>query len=85
EHAYDEHGQYIGAADFEPGSEVQTAWADLAAEYSTSDRPPIAADDEAEPAVEAQPASDAEVAGEAQPVSDAQAADDAQPASDEPA
>ncbi|MBV8387700.1 MAG: 30S ribosomal protein S1 [Acidimicrobiia bacterium] len=85
EHAYDEHGQYIGAADFEPETEAQAAWADLAAEYSTSDRPPIAADDEAEPAVEAQPASDAEVAGEAQPVVDAQAADDAQPASDEPA
>ena len=53
EHAYDEHGQYIGAADFEPESESQAAWADLAAEYSTSDRPPIAADEEA-PAEEEQ-------------------------------
>jgi small subunit ribosomal protein S1 len=46
EHAYDEHGQYIGSTtEFEPETEAQAAWADLAAEYSTSDRPPIAADD----------------------------------------
>src|SRR5207245_3298329 len=29
EHAYDEHGQYIGSAEFEPESESQAAWADL--------------------------------------------------------
>src|SRR5579864_3342531 len=46
EHAYDEQGQYIGAADFEPETEAQAAWADLAAEYSTSDRPSIAANEE---------------------------------------
>src|SRR4029077_2553144 len=61
EHAYDEHGQYIGAADFEPESESQAAWADLAAEYSTSDRPSIAADEE--PAAEA-PAAEASAAEE---------------------
>jgi small subunit ribosomal protein S1 len=57
EHAYDEHGQYIGATDFEPETEAQAAWADLAAEYSTSDRPSIAADEEApteEPAAPAE-------------------------------
>jgi len=64
EHAYDEHGQYIGATDFEPETEAQAAWADLAAEYSTSDRPPIAADEEAPaeaaPQAEAAPAEPAE-------------------------
>jgi len=64
EHAYDEHGQYIGATDFEPETEAQAAWADLAAEYSTSDRPPIAADEEAPaeaaPLAEAAPAEPAE-------------------------
>src|SRR5436309_7566419 len=35
EHAYDEHGQYIGSAEFEPETEAQAAWADLAAEYTT--------------------------------------------------
>src|SRR3954452_18587444 len=48
EHAYDEQGQYIGTTEFEPETEAQAAWADLAAEYSTSDRPPIAADDAGE-------------------------------------
>jgi small subunit ribosomal protein S1 len=46
EHAYDDQGQYIGTTEFEPETEAQAAWADLAAEYSTSDRPPIAADEE---------------------------------------
>src|SRR6266699_2246979 len=36
EHAYDEHGNYVGVATtFEPETEAQAAWADLAAEYST--------------------------------------------------
>src|SRR5213082_2469657 len=48
EHAYDEHGQYIGTTEFEPETEAQAAWADLAAEYSTSDRPPVAQDEPAE-------------------------------------
>jgi small subunit ribosomal protein S1 len=36
EHAYDEHGNYIGAeyTEFEPETEAQAAWADLANEYS---------------------------------------------------
>src|SRR5881275_914127 len=46
EHAYDEHGQYIGATEFEPETEAQAAWADLAAEYTTSDRPATAGQDE---------------------------------------
>ncbi|HEX2699297.1 MAG TPA: 30S ribosomal protein S1 [Acidimicrobiales bacterium] len=32
EHAYDEHGNYIGATVFEPETEAQAAWADYAAE-----------------------------------------------------
>jgi small subunit ribosomal protein S1 len=70
EHAYDEHGQYIGAADFEPETEAQAAWADLAAEYSTSDRPSIAADEEpaAEPAAAEAPTDEA-------PASDAPASE----------
>src|SRR5437588_11190857 len=56
EHAYDEHGEYIGSTtEFEPETEAQAAWADLAAEYSTSDRPPVAQD---EPVTEA-PAAEA--------------------------
>ena len=56
EHAYDEHGEYIGSTtEFEPETEAQAAWADLAAEYSTSDRPPVAQE---EPATEA-PAAEA--------------------------
>src|SRR5207253_498692 len=45
EHAYDEQGQYIGTTEFEPETEAQAAWADLAAEYTTSDQAP-AADEE---------------------------------------
>jgi small subunit ribosomal protein S1 len=78
EHAYDEHGQYIGAADFEPETEAQAAWADLAAEYSTSDRPSIAADEEpaaAEAPTDEAPASEA-------PASDAPA--DEAPTVEEP-
>jgi len=41
EHAYDEHGQYIGTTEFEPETEAQAAWADLAAEYTTSDQAPV--------------------------------------------
>jgi small subunit ribosomal protein S1 len=63
EHAYDEHGQYIGTTEFEPETEAQAAWADLAAEYSTSDRPPVAQD---EPAAEA-PADEEAPAAEAPP------------------
>jgi len=51
EHAYDEHGQYIGTTEFEPETEAQAAWADLAAEYTTSDVTPAA-----EQAPEAAPA-----------------------------
>ncbi len=58
EHAYDEHGQYIGATEFEPETEAQAAWADLAAEYSTSDRPPIAADEAEEAPAEQEPKPD---------------------------
>src|SRR5437762_10882329 len=40
EHAYDEHGNYVGVATtFEPETEAQAAWADLAAEYSTGATP----------------------------------------------
>jgi small subunit ribosomal protein S1 len=35
EHAYDEHGNYVGSTEFEPETEAQAAWADLAAEYTT--------------------------------------------------
>src|SRR5205823_35766 len=52
EHAYDEQGQYIGTTEFEPETEAQAAWADLAAEYSTGG-PPAAS--EAEPGSEAEP------------------------------
>jgi small subunit ribosomal protein S1 len=79
EHAYDEHGQYIGAADFEPETEAQAAWADLAAEYSTSDRPSIAADEE--------PAADESAAEEPaaeEPAAEPQAAAEPQPAEEEP-
>jgi small subunit ribosomal protein S1 len=76
EHAYDEHGQYIGSTtEFEPETEAQAAWADLAAEYSTSDRPPIAADEpapaEAEAAAEAEPAEVAAAEEEPKPEDDA--------------
>src|SRR3989440_2315221 len=55
EHAYDEQGNYIGATEFTPDTEAQAAWADLAAEYSTSDRPPIAGDEQPEPEAAQQP------------------------------
>src|SRR5205814_281587 len=32
EHAYDDQGNYIGSAEFEPETEAQAAWADYAAE-----------------------------------------------------
>jgi small subunit ribosomal protein S1 len=70
EHAYDEHGQYIGTTEFEPETEAQAAWADLAAEYSTSDRPPVAADQQPESEVAAAPQAEAEAqpdAGEEPP------------------
>ena len=40
EHAFDEEGKYIGNIDygeFEPETESQAAWADLAGEFSTGD------------------------------------------------
>jgi small subunit ribosomal protein S1 len=81
EHAYDEHGQYIGSTtEFEPETEAQAAWADLAAEYSTSDRPPIAADEPAPAEAEAAP----EPAAEAAPVTEAAPAAEAEPAAEEP-
>ncbi|MCU1447854.1 MAG: binding domain [Acidimicrobiales bacterium] len=39
EHAYDEQGNYLGATEFEPETEAQAAWADLAAEYTTGGEP----------------------------------------------
>jgi small subunit ribosomal protein S1 len=52
EHAYDEHGNYIGTAEFAateftPETEAQAAWADYAEEF-----PPPAADDGGEPGAE---------------------------------
>ena len=59
EHAYDEQGNYIGT--FEPETESQAAWADLAAEYGVEVAEPHAAEDGAESAPpEADAASDEE-------------------------
>jgi small subunit ribosomal protein S1 len=56
EHAYDEHGNYIGGdyavGDFEPETEAQRAWADFAAEAGTAG---VAADEEHTPDAEAEP------------------------------
>jgi small subunit ribosomal protein S1 len=58
EHAYDEHGQYIGTTEFEPETEAQAAWADLAAEYTTSGEAPEEASAEAAPATPADSAAE---------------------------
>jgi small subunit ribosomal protein S1 len=50
EHAYDEQGNYMGTTEFEPETEAQAAWADLAAEYTTGGEPA------SEPAAEAESA-----------------------------
>src|SRR5438477_633195 len=60
EHAYDEHGQYIGTTEFEPETEAQAAWADLAAEYTTSDQAPAADTPVSEEQGEGPPAPSAE-------------------------
>jgi small subunit ribosomal protein S1 len=52
EHAYDEQGNYVGSTEFEPETEAQAAWADLAAGYTTG------GEDEGAP-VEAAPAEQA--------------------------
>ena len=60
EHAFDEEGKYIGNIDygeFQPETESQAAWADLAGEYATTDAP---ADGGAADVAEAAPAPDAE-------------------------
>jgi small subunit ribosomal protein S1 len=69
EHAYDEHGQYNGTTEFEPETEAQAAWADLAAEYTTSDAQPAAeatagGEAPAEASAEAAPATPADSAAE---------------------
>ncbi len=63
EHAYDEHGNYIGydysATDFTPETEAQAAWAEFAAEHgSVIEEHPVPAVD-AEPAAEEIPVSEA--------------------------
>jgi small subunit ribosomal protein S1 len=51
EHAYDEQGNYMGTTEFEPETEAQAAWADLAAEYTTGgDATSEPAGESAEPA-----------------------------------
>src|SRR5439155_3097377 len=62
EHAYDEHGNYIGpepAAGFTPETEAQAAWADYAAEQPAA---PSAAPAGTEDAAEAEAAETAEAA-----------------------
>ncbi len=69
EHAYDDQGNYIGAdyTGFEPETEAQAAWADLAAVSP-------AGDDDAAPAADTAEASDG-VADAAEPVGAAEAED----------
>jgi small subunit ribosomal protein S1 len=57
EHAYDEHGNYIGdytAADFTPETEAQAAWADYVVEHGVAH--PDAPEGQGEPAPEVQAA-----------------------------
>jgi small subunit ribosomal protein S1 len=49
EHAYDEHGNYIGAAAFEPETEAQAAWADYAAELGEQGPAPATPDEGSAP------------------------------------
>jgi small subunit ribosomal protein S1 len=52
EHAFDESGNYVGAIDyesFEPETESQAAWADLAAEYTSHEDEGAEATDAPEP------------------------------------
>ena len=42
EHAYDEQGNYIGTASFEPETEAQRAWADYAAELGEREESDVA-------------------------------------------
>jgi len=55
EHAFDEEGKYIGNIDygeFQPETESQAAWADLAGEYATTDAPAEGGEAEAPAGVE---------------------------------
>src|SRR5438067_1652358 len=78
EHAYDEHGNYIGeyaAAGFEPETEAQKAWAEeYAAQYGTD---PTAASPEGAPAPASVPAPAA--AADVEPGAAADAAAEAEP------
>ena len=56
EHAFDEEGKYIGNIDygeFQPETESQAAWADLAGEYATTDAPAEGGEAEAPAAADA--------------------------------
>jgi small subunit ribosomal protein S1 len=71
EHAYDEHGQYIGTTEFEPETEAQAAWADLAAEYTTgggeATEQPAPEQDESTPEAAPEPAPEAAEADASEP------------------
>jgi small subunit ribosomal protein S1 len=78
EHAFDEEGKYIGNIDygeFEPETESQAAWADLAGEYATTgaaaDAEGAPAEAEGEPAPA--PADEAPAAEAAEPAAEASA------------
>jgi small subunit ribosomal protein S1 len=83
EHAYDEQGNYIGAAvtstEFTPDNEAQAAWADYAAEFGLDPHTgePVEQAAEAAPAPEAasepEPAPAAEAASEPEPAPAAEA------------
>ena len=65
EHAYDEQGNYIGR--FEPETESQAAWADLAAEYGSGVEEALAADAAEAGAGPSDGAGDTESTAEPQP------------------
>ncbi len=67
EHAYDEHGNYIGydySTEFTPETEAQAAWADYAASAQQEDEPaePAASAEASVPVEPAEPAASAEAA-----------------------
>src|SRR5438067_1707507 len=70
EHAYDEQGNYIGTAAFEPETEAQAAWADYAAEYT----PPAGGAEPEAPAAPAEASAPAHE-GAPTPVEDVPASD----------
>ena len=90
EHAYDDQGNYIGPATFEPETEAQAAWADYAAELgvppsegdeaTAGDAPRDAVGEPADP-VPAAVAGDAVEAGEPEAVEVAQSPGEEAPAS----